>query len=713
MTFLNPLALLALATVALPLVLHLFNLRRPREVDFSSLAFVKELQKSAVQRVRIKEWLLLALRMLAIACLVLAFARPTLEGAFSGMGGASRTAHALVLDNSLSMALRSGPGVYLEQAKRQAEGILRTVDAEDEILLSTTAPMDDRRTAPVSRVADAQALVNDVAPRAGARSLTRTIADAARRLDESTAAPRRVLYVMSDLQETALADSVDAALADGMPDDVAVTLLPVEARPQANVGIEAVRIRSRIAEVGQPVQMEATLVNHGSEALPDYVASVFLDGERVAQATTSLAPGEPTPVSFTATPQARGWLAGTVEGEDDAFPDDNVRHFTLHVPDERRLLLVQGSGQPTQYVDLALSSSMVEDRIAFQTETVREEDLATRDLGRYDAVLLVGLRTLSSGEVNALERYVEQGGGVLFFPSEQARPEDYNALFEAVGGGSFRGFTGSLGERRRIAAFDRVDLEHPLFEGVFDRGSGGTTQIERPDVFYAMNYQTASAQGQTLIELSNGFPFLHEVRHGTGAMLLVATAPTPRWSDLPVRGLFIPLLYRSVYYLSSGSATTTNTLVAGRSGEVRITGLPPSADALRVVGPDGVERTPDQRTVFGATLLSLGRDLQTLGLYDVRSGDRLIQRVAVNLDPRESALQTAEASAAAETLTDALGLPVRVLSVSDITATSVAESVRTQQTGTEIWNVFLLLALGFLVSEMLVASQWKPETAPA
>jgi hypothetical protein len=709
-TFLNPLALLALAAVALPVVLHLFNLRRPREVDFSSLAFVKELQKSAVQRVRIKEWLLLALRMLAIACLVLAFARPTLEGALSGLGAETRTAHALVVDNSLSMTLRSGPGVYLEQAKRQAEGVLQTVGAEDEILVTATAPMDDRQPSPVSRATEAQSLLAEIEPRAGSRSLTRAIADAAQRLDERTSAPRRVVYAIGDLQQATLADS----LAEALPEDVALTLLPVETRPQGNVGIEAVRIRSRIAEVGQPVQMEATLVNHGSEELTDYVASVFLEGERVAQATTSLAPGQSTTVSFTATPQVRGWLTGTVEGEDDAFPDDNVRHFTLHVPNERRLLLVRGSGQPTQYVDLALSSSMVEDRIAFQTETIREEDLATRDLGQYDAVLLVGPRTLSSGEVNALQRYVKQGGGLLLFPSEQARPEDYNALFAAMGGGTFRGFTGSLGERRRIAAFDRVDLEHPLFEGIFDRASDPrSAEIERPDVFYAMNYQTSSARGQTLIELSNGFPFLHELRHGTGAMLLVATAPTPQWSDLPVRGLFIPLLYRSVYYLSSSSAAASNTLVAGRAGEIRVTGLPPAADALRITGPDGVERTPDQRTVFGATLLSFGADLHTLGLYDVQSGDRLVQRVAVNLDPRESNLQTADPSAAADALRAAANVPVQVLSVSDASSASVAESVRTQQTGTEVWNVFLLLALAFLVSEMLVASQWRPETVPA
>ena len=71
MTFLNPLVLFGLVAAAIPLIIHLINFRRPKRVDFSSLEFLKELQKTTMQRVRIKQWLLLLLRTLAIACLIL------------------------------------------------------------------------------------------------------------------------------------------------------------------------------------------------------------------------------------------------------------------------------------------------------------------------------------------------------------------------------------------------------------------------------------------------------------------------------------------------------------------------------------------------------------------------------------------------------------------------------------------------------------------
>jgi hypothetical protein len=705
-SFLNPFVLLAMAAVAVPLFLHLFNLRRPTTVDFSSLDFVKELQETAVQRVRIKEWLLLALRMLAIACLVMAFAQPTLTGNLAGVTGAVRTAHGLVVDNSLSMGVDSEEGgTAFDQAVRRGQGVLETVEDEDEVAVWPTARTTDGHPSLTTNVGVSREALANLAARPGAASLAHTIGRAAATLRESSA-PRKVVYVASDLQRSTLGDSVAAQVQEG----VQVRLLPVGTREPGNVGVRDVTVVSRIAEVGEPVQIEATLVNHGSETLRNYVASVYLSGERVAQATTTLEPGLETTVSFTVTPQERGWLSSAVVTADDDFPPDDRHHFTLHVPEERRVLVVKGDGQQTRYVDLALSSEMIADRIAFRTTSIAETRLASTELGQYDAVLLVGPRSLSSGEVDALTRYVNRGGGVLLFPSDQAEPDTYNALLGALNAGAVQGFSGSPGGSPSVASFERVDLEHPLFEGVFNQERRRDAEVEQPEIYHTMNLRPSGRSGQTLIELSSGVPFLHEVRHGGGVALVSAVAPTPRWSDLPVRGLFVPLLYRSVYYLSAGASVAGEQLVAGEPGELRITGVAPGT-SLRLVGPEGSEVAPDQRSLFGATLLTVGRTLDLPGVYDVRAEDRLVRRIAVNVDPAESDLRTATPDSAAATLQRVLGTPVQ--SLDNTNSENVAETLRTQQAGTELWNVFLLLALGFLVAEMLVASQWRPESAAA
>lgn len=709
MTFLNPLILFGLVAAAIPLIIHLFNFRRPKRVDFSSLAFLKELQKSTMQRVRIKQWLLLLLRTLALACLILAFARPTMTGGLSGtLGGPANSSIALVVDNSLSMSLRDAQGSYLEQAREMAASLVDETEQGDEIAVlpvasSSTVPPELYKNRSPSLDA-----IADITVEPNAAVTASTVADAAALLADASHLNKEI-YLLADLQQSTFLDS----LQNELPTDIRTVLIPIGDRTHTNVGVTGLRVISRIIEVGQPSRIAATLTNYSEETIEGYVASLYLDGERVAQASADLKPGVSTTVHFTVTPQQRGWLSGLVQIEDDAFEYDNLRYFTLHVPERRKLLIVEGQDQQADFIELALSSQLTRGRVTFDVETIDESRLAATTLGAYDAVVLVGLQDLSSGEVASLKRYVESGGGIMLFPSEAARAPDYNALFEALEGGAFSGFSGTLGSGRRIATFDQIDLEHALFEGVFDEADfGGETEVESPDLYFAMNYTPSTGTEQTIIELSNSFPFLQEIRHGGGAAFLMATAPDSRWSDLPLRGLFIPLLYRSVYYLSSSESVQGEQLIVGEESELRLTGVP-EGQSLHLESPDGEEITPEQRSLFGAVLLQTDASLRAPGIYDIKSGESLVRRVAVNLDSRESNLQVYEPQEAADRLSEATGSPVRVLEPGSGGVTQVIETIQAERTGIELWNVFLLLALIFMILEMLVSMQWRPEVAPA
>src|SRR5690554_5352452 len=125
MFFLNPLALIGLAAATIPILIHLFNFRKPRRVDFSSLQFLKELERRAMRRMKLKQWLLLALRTLAIAFLVLTFARPTVESAWASVFGARvEMATAVIIDNSQSMTVRDSQGELFDQAKELAASLV-------------------------------------------------------------------------------------------------------------------------------------------------------------------------------------------------------------------------------------------------------------------------------------------------------------------------------------------------------------------------------------------------------------------------------------------------------------------------------------------------------------------------------------------------------------------------------------------------------------
>ncbi len=697
MAFLNPLVLLGLAAAAIPILIHLFNFRKPRRVDFSSLQFLRELQKSTMRRVRIRQWLLLALRTLALACLVLAFAGPTVESGWARLfGGRVATSTALVLDTSRSMTVRDAQGDLLGQAKALASAVADQMRPGDELFL---VPTGGRATPDALRnPAPALDRVAGLEPTDGAGTAGGALARASALLDGAQNLNREVL-LLSDLQASTFLDSTAAPA----PEGVRVTLLPLGERRHANVGVTEARVLSRVIEAGEPVQVEAVLVNYGAEAVEGFGASLWLGGERAAQTTADLPPGVPTAVRFTATPRTRGWLAGEIRTEDDAFAFDNTRFLTLHVPETRRVLVVEGDGQDADLLALALGLGGQQQR--FEVVPVSESQLAAQPLDTFDAVALVGPASLASGERAALERFVRAGGGLMLFPGDRTNA-DLSALYGGLGGGGFGETVGEVGGENPIARFGRADLDHPLFDGVLET-SGGRRQLESPDVFAAA--PPTPAAGQTVIALSNGQPFLHEVRAGQGTVLAFAVAPDRRWSDFPTRGLFVPLLYRAVYALSADAAESEALTVRG-GGAVRIAG---TSEGLRLVGPEGAELIPPQRTVPGGVLIEVDETVEEPGVYDVMDGDRLVRRVAFNPDARESDLTPLTPEQAAAQLEAATGAEVRVLDAAGGRGLDAAERAAGEGVGVELWNVFLLLALLFLIAEQLVAMRWRPEAVPA
>jgi len=106
MIFQNPSILIGLTAVLIPVLIHLFNLKKVKKVEFSTLMFLKDLQKSRFRRIRIKQLILLILRIFIIACIVLMFANPVIEG-YSGINsGNSRKSGIIILDNSYSMDIK-------------------------------------------------------------------------------------------------------------------------------------------------------------------------------------------------------------------------------------------------------------------------------------------------------------------------------------------------------------------------------------------------------------------------------------------------------------------------------------------------------------------------------------------------------------------------------------------------------------------------------
>ena len=411
--------------------------------------------------------------------------------------------------------------------------------------------------------------------------------------------------------------------------------------------------------------MEVRVENFSDRDIKNLVVSLFLEHERVAQATVDLGARQIARVPIAVTPRETGWLQGHVEIQDSDYEPDDKRALTLFVPEERTLLLVTGPRASTDYLNLALSSEMTTRRVQFNITQIAETALASVSLGQFDTIVLNGVTDLSSGERSSVAQYIRDGGGVLVFPGEEIVLADYNSLLADLGAGKIEGVVGGNEADVSVAVFDRIDHEHALFEGMFEQDQEGSPpELEQPEIFRLIDYEPGAGNEQSLIQMSGDHIFLQEIRAGLGSLMLYSVAPELTWTDFPVRGLFIPLLYRSIYYLSAAGSVTGDEFVEGSAARLRFSGLEDGSQ-ITIEGSLGSVYLPELRRVPGGLLASIEAGYLQSGVYDVKNGNELIRRISVHPERNESALATYLISDAENILQESLGSSVDVINLSN------------------------------------------------
>lgn len=724
MTFLNPLLLFGLFAAAIPIIIHLLTLRKLKTVEFSTLQFLKELQKTKMRRVKIRQWLLLALRTLLVIATVLAFSRPALRGSLAGFGLGTtthaRTTIVILLDDSPSMSVRNERGMQFTQAKDLAQQILGLVQEGDEAYVLPFSHL--RHTAafvPSHDAASLKKMLTHLSPSYESVPLREVLGVAAKILAESKNVNRE-LYLLTDAQASQL-QQPRADTTDLFDDHVKLFLADVQrgntSAPQ-NAGITNASVTSKIITLHKPVVLQATIHNAGPAPLRNAVLSVYLDGARVSQHSLDVAPGGTVSPTLSVTPKRPGLLTGYLQIEDDALEADNKRWFTLNVPKTIVVLCTGASSTATRIATLALTLDADSAGTGlFSVDEIPETQLSSRDLSRYDLLLLSNVQDFSTGEAERIEQFVSAGGGVLMFAGNEMNITNYNqVLFARLGIPQVRTMPPELerGRGESFLSFSKIEFDHPLFTGLFDRpiAKGVKPSIESPRIFKTL-VPGVGTKGNSIITLSDGTSFLTEYEHGEGKILLFSVEAGTTWSDFPLKGIFVPLLYRSGQYLAQGAPSPSVT--AGEEMRVNIR-LKQRSDRDRFVlrSPSGVDErvVPQFASSSGAATFS-STSLTEPGIYELRRGPSshesdLLTAIAVNISADETDLRHADTQEL-EAFFATVGLTpnqVRPIAPGENLETAVMES----RFGIELWKFFILLALACAVAEMAIGRESKAAT---
>jgi uncharacterized membrane protein len=681
MTFLNPAVLIGLAAASIPILIHLLNLRKLKKIEFSTLIFLKELQKNKIRRVRLKQWLLLALRVLIILMLVTAFARPTLEGvSIGGTTSAAKTTAIFVLDDTFSMSVIDQKGSYFNQVKETIKRLLNQLEEGDDVGIVLVSGDTEYELPLTSNINSLEECLNELKISSASGTVNSALIKATGLISQSQNFNKEI-YLLTDFQKGRIAI------------DENISNLNQVLKKQVKFYSQ---VTTKIFEKGKPVRFEATISNYSEQVVNNLVVSLFLGGKRSAQQSINLKPDETIIVQLEGITKQTGYVNAYVEIEDDDIRMDNVSYASVYIPEVISMILLYENIIDTKFIKLALQLAIENGNINLTEQNVSK--INSVQLSTFDVVILVGGK--ENFNTDELLDYVRNGGGLVLFPTSVPELSGFQNLAGRMLLPSPTDLVLGSDENADPVDFDKTDFNHPVFQNIFRDDK--KKEIESPEIntYYKI---TPKGKGNNLITLLDGSSFSGEYKIGKGKVFMFNVAPVLEWSDFPLKSIFAPLIYKSVYYLLA----KRNTDIGYLSGEpLNINIANRFLPQIKIEKPD---RSEDLINLNGndSEFISYSNTYVS-GNYNIYSGERLLEMISVNTDPLESNVKYISDSEFDDYLTkiNFEGVHVRIPKGED-----PANVILQARFGSELWRYFLIAAFVLALLEMTIARSAKKELA--
>ena len=581
--FLYPIFLFGLIAASLPLLIHLLNRRKLNRIRFPAVRFILMSQKRISRSYRLRHWILLALRTMAVVLLALLLANPIFQtgaGLFAGGGPVSLV---ILLDNSLSMTW-SGDGIGFKQAKEAARLLITSLGESDRAAIVPTSISGKE---PIRLKLEKDVLLKEldqIEIADGTANFSTALGKAYEILGEP--AGQKEIRLITDLGLTGWDNFSMSSLKQVDP------AIPVKAirvgrkQKPLNVTVKEIRAAGQGIGVDLPLHLEAVVANFSDQEVKDLLVQLSIDGQNKDQKLTSVPARGDSTVSLQTRLTQAGSHAGLLTIKKDGLAGNASLHFGVHAQDQLRVLVVDGDPQTslvqseTFFLTRALNPAGESDSSQYLPTVIIPEALSGAALDSYQVIVLCNVATLPDAFVAKLQSYLRGGGGLLIFGGDRLQADHYNAKLAQILQTPIRDKKQGLeatGEK-----IGKFDLTHPALQSLSDNLLQESIKSAR-----VWGYSRISASGKSvLMSLANGDPLLIEQKVGSGRVIFITTTADRDWSDLPVKTAYLPMIQSLTNYLAGGKR---GLLDGGVSvGEVKEISLPPGyvGKTIRITKPN-------------------------------------------------------------------------------------------------------------------------------
>ena len=673
MSFLFPNILWGLFGLTIPLIIHLYNLRKSKTMDFSSIQHIQALEKKNIKKLKIIQWLLIFLRMGIIASLIFMFSGPLIINKSIWIPSEKESTAVIIIDNSASMSVKNEQDSFLDQAKENIPKILSTFEGLVNLKVIQTTPPIEIYAGIVENGANLD-YTNWKIPQSNGKDNLWNLVDSLLNSIDSTL-PNKECFILSDFQSVPSQSLKDKFL------DWRLYFLSSDLLND-NIAIKEISSINQIKMPNDLLKLDAKIENMGRNEIKNLPVELYLNNERVGQIVSNFKSNTNKEFSFQVYPGKSGVVSGKVEIPPDNFLLDNKQTFELNIPEQISCKVIASSENGLLIIKTVLQSISGEDEF-LDLELKLLSEIERIYLDETDVLIVEDPLIIKPMAIESIKRFLNEGGSIIWFSGK-----NYKNINEQVTSNlSLPIFLEEIElDKKSYLTVKVVDRKNPLLQDFNIRN----LEESLPKIFI-YNSVNKKNDHNSILDLNNDDPFLIKIPY-SGSQIYFFTSPLDmKWNDFTIKGLLVPLIHRLLILSATNELNTqrieiNNPKIISLSNElinkewsVKL----PSGRKILVI-PDYINEV----IIFEETT--------ELGSYEVFADGIFYTAFSTKLSINESP----KYRTSFEKIYSAIGADNLVWVSNDM---SIKETIRSQRFGKLLWRTFLLIAIILFLLESYIS----------
>jgi len=648
MQFKHPEILYALFLLIIPILIHLFQLRRFQKVAFTNVKFLKELELQTRKSSKLKKLLILCSRLLLFTSLIIAFAQPY----FGNTKEKKSRSTIIYLDNSYSMQAKGKDG---ELFKRAIQDIIERTSTLENISLYTNDNV--YKNLSVKDLKNTLLSLEYHPVKTDLKSILFKIKNNITK--EKTLSD---VFLISDFQHINIKNKI---ILDSLTNYYITQLFPLQV---SNSSIDSVYISEQNNE---SIQLTA-IIKNTKKPKENIAIRLFNDNLLAGKSSVNLQSNTTEKVIFSisTTPTFKGKL----QLEDNALNFDNDLYFTIDKPKKTYVTAIGISNH-------FLSKIYTKDEFQFTSTTLNNLDYNT--LNTQHLLILNELESITPSLSSAVKDFIKKGGSLVVIPPTNVNLNTYNSLFANLRIGNF---TKKLATELSVTS---INFSHPLLKGVFEKQ---IKNFQYPTVksYYLTNHNRSSS----ILNFENGKDFISQISTKTGKIYWISASLATENSNFKNSPLIVPIFYNFGLY-STHPPQLYYTI--GTTNSIEVNEQLKKDEVIHLTNKDS-DYIPLQQITTNKVILTTKEKPSKSGFIQAMNKGKSLKNLAYNYHREESDLSYIDVKTF-------FGNTPKITYNNNVNKAFISSS-NTHKINS-LWQWFLSLTLLFLVLEILLLKFFK------